>query len=203
MLATASGVFNGTFHVCSRLTGRFALLISRIVLSIVLLFNLDFETIYPRATPDYPIIGGVAPFNVTMATTLPGSLGDIIVPEYFVLLLQGLLRDPKASFPIPSQYDFCQTSTDCFSYVIPGDFSQIATYTNDPNNQTFLLNVPHGDAPVYVAEQVSVYQLDFFPVQNATSFLDSDCRVFGNFVFGTTMKLCFRNEGTDLIAGIR
>ena len=175
----------------------------RIALPIVLLANLDFETIYPRATPDHDIIAGVAPFNITYAVEL-GSLENVMVPEYFVLFLAGLLRDPKVAFPAAPITDACINSgDDCLSYVLPGDFSQISAYTNDPNNLTLLPDLPHGNGAAYIVQNVLVHQLEFFPVQNtnSTSFLNSDCRIYGNSVLGSSMKVCMRNEGNDLIAG--
>ena len=175
-----------------------AMLCIRVILPVILLFNPSFETVYRRTTADHQIIAGAAPFNVSYGL---GQYKDIVLQQYFALNLQGLLRDPKIALPISPVTDRCANSGDCFSYALPGEFLLVAPFVGNINNATELLNLSHGDASVYIAERIPVFQVEFFPIQQAVSFSSEDCAAYGSAKLEIIFKLCFKNEGSDLVAG--
>lgn len=188
------------YHFISRCP-NFSLIfvVSRIVLTFVLLIGINFVTVYRPVTPDHSIIAGAAPFNVTYST---GMYNRVEILNFFSMFLQGLLADSLFSITAPPTTEACQKAgEECYSYILPGDFVELGAYTGDKTNLTDILTLPHQNVDVYVANNVSVYQIEFFPVQNSLLFTDDDCTAYGNPYLGTTFKLCLKNDGNDLVAG--
>ena len=164
----------------------------------VLFFNPSFDAVYRRATANHQIIAGAAPFNVSYGL---GQYKDIVLQQYFALNVQGLLRDPKIALPISPITDRCANSGDCFSYALPGEFLLVAPFVGNISNITELLNLSHGDASVFIAERIPVFQVEFFPIQQAVAFSSGDCAAYGSANLEIIFKLCLKNEGNDLVAG--
>lgn len=122
--------------------------------------------------------------------------------SYFSMYLESLLSDPLIAIGASPTTEACQMAgSECYTYVLPGEFVLIAEYIGNPVNFTDLLSLPHGNANAFTAESASVYQLEFFPPDNSTVFTDDDCGAYGNPSVGSFFKICLQNVGDDLIAG--
>ena len=150
-------------------------------------------------TPDNSIIAGAAPFNVTYSRR---PAAQTVLLQDFSIFLQSLLTDPLHAIPASTVTEDCQMAGEgCYAYVLPGEFVLVSISSSSILNYTELLSLPHENANVYVAENVSVYQLEFFPPQNSTALADNDCNVYEFPLNQSSLKICLTNEGDDLIAG--
>jgi hypothetical protein len=146
------------------------------------------------------IYSGAPPFNVSLAY-MSGGLTDI--PDTFIADTFSLLQDPSsvATFP-PSTPNCTSWSSECFSYVIPGDL-QMVQIVGDNNNASSPWFAPPSGATTFVSLNASAYQLEYFPSQPGISFSPSDCQGVVWVAVNLTMSfmVCVKNIGNDLVAG--
>jgi len=170
------------------------------VLSVVLLYNVTFETVYVKVGPTYNVYAGMPPFNVSLATSETASG----IALNFILYAQSLLSDRTSAIAFPPSTSGCkEAQDDCFSYVIPGqlDSSLIISGTKDSGNATGVQYYSEDlDVTTYVALNTIAYQLEYFPIRDVPEWDNSDCQIFGTADF-VAIKICLKNVNDYLVAG--
>jgi len=198
-----------------------------IVLSVILLANVAFDTVYVAVGPSQRVSSGIAPFNSSLAFS---NYGVNSLPTWFGYESQGLLLDPTRAITFPPTTNDCIASgNDCYSYVLPSALEEAAAipanftpvYPSEAQdaalamqleaegknetivNQLGILNYSAFEsegATTYVIVNQPAYQLEFFPTQGEPTFEDSDCQVLG--LSDTPLRLCLKNGvANNLIAG--
>ena len=166
------------------------LIIIRTLLGIILLSSVNVETNYLRISSPANIIAGLGPFNVTMAL----SESPVFVSRWFMMQISGLLSDPQNAI-LTTLDGNCSLADNCTAYLIPGDFKTIQA------RQSNISSIPNSAAS-FVVENAQGYLLKFSSsLHPPLPFNDSDCQIYGVHN-ESALKLCLKNDGNDLLAGL-
>ena len=172
----------------------------KVVLSVILLSNISFETMYARVGSIQNIYSGTAPFNLSLAYQAGASE---IISETFMGYTGNLLFNTISVVPFPPSTSTCKAAGEnCFSYIMPGDLGVVEEFSYGM--------LDHNGSTTFVSMKAPAYLLEYYPVQGDVVFENSDCLDFEtllsvssdpSFVIGSLLRICLKNTGNDLIAG--
>jgi len=175
------------------LTCRLGLVLIGLLLGVILLADVSFQTSYIPSTTKQFVKGGLGPFN----TTLLSSHSDDLPVTVFANI-RGLLTDSSRVSSTPSTISYCQGASspvECWTVLLLGGLD-------------FLIPEPVGASAEetmggtsYVVESVSAYSLEYFPIQNGEIILeDSDCTTY-RAPPSIALEVCIKNINDDLMIG--
>jgi len=157
---------------------------------VILLFNTNFEPSQPRVSSPTAVIAGMSPFDPALLSQI--SPDDLAAEA--LISVDGLLKDQTIA--INWMNDTCLSTDGCFSYILPGSFDEIIVQSS----QSLASSLPF-EGKWFIAEEVPVYRLDYFPLQSNVYFAQSDCPIYASL--SSAVKVCLKNVEENLIAGIQ
>jgi len=167
----------------SELTGRLFFILLHAFIGIALLTNVSFVNSWRPALPIFFEGAGLGPINATLAE----GTGPLVFWTWFY----GLIASPNYLTTIPLNDPSECVGGLCASYFLPG-----AIYNLTP------LVPPleeHPEATTIVINNLRGYQLEFYPLVNATELNDALCEVYG--VDSVAILICLKKSGNSLLAG--
>lgn len=170
---------------------RLIFMILRIVLSVLLLSDISFQSTYNEVY-DFPVLSaGLSPLNTTIG--LHQSNFDSKVTAQFWWFYSSLLTDTQNVRTIEPLN--CSGSQ-CSSYFMPG---RAATIVSDPSGPA-ITTTNFTDALSLIQKDAPGYQIEFAPIQSVNQPMTlGDCHLYG--YPAVAVQICLMKANSSFLAG--
>jgi len=177
----------------------------QLVLSAVLLSNVNFENTYVAVGTRYATYSGVAGFNesIMLDNGTNGQYGNDGIT--FVMYLRSFLSDPRISISAPVTTGFCDNASNnvCFSYVLPGEAVYLLYLQDEVPPPYWNLGVQNLERPSQSTAFIAPgYLLEYSLEQENFTFENSDCREYQTDILPSfPFKVCLQNTEKEVVSG--